>query len=714
LIRKGIALRQIIQHLDSGKTELITAPAPRARPGTLVISTRVTIVSAGTERMLVDFGKAGLLTKARQQPDKVRMVLDKVRTEGLITTFEGVRSKLRQPLPLGYCNVGEVIEVGTGVDGFAIGDRVVCNGPHAEIVRVPKNLCARIPDSVDDASASIVVVASIALQGLRLAEPTIGETFVVIGAGLIGLLAVQLLRAQGCQVLAVDLDEKKLALARQFGAQTCNIKQGENPVSAGMVFSRGRGVDGVIITASTKSSEPVSQAAKMCRKRGRIILVGVAGLNLNRADFYEKELSFQVSCSYGPGRYDAGYEEGGNDYPLGFVRWTEQRNFEAVLDLLEAGKLSAEPLISHRFNFEDAAEAYERLRSDCGALGILLEFSRLLKERTVASIDLHPVLRVDEKPVLGFIGAGNYASRILVPAFQKANACLYAIATEGGVSAAVQGRAGGFKVAVNDSDALMNDDRINAIVIATRHDSHAQLASRALSAGKHVFVEKPLAVSLASLNDVRKAFDEAHRNGTGPQLMVGFNRRFAPHIIKARAYLSTGSAPKSMILTMNAGAIPASHWTQDREKGGGRIIGEACHLIDVARFLAGSPIVGVGARAMVDVGDNKDTATISLSFEDGSIATIHYFANGHSSFPKERIEIFTDGRVLQIDNFLKMSGFGWGAFSGHRLMRQDKGQKACAAAFIRAIETGTPAIPVAELFEVTEATLEAAGQLTSR
>lgn len=327
-------MHQIVQNMESGETKILEAPAPSASRGTLLIKTSRSLISAGTERMLVNFGKASMIQKARQQPDKVKQVLSKVQTDGLVTTVEAVRSKLGQPLPLGYCNVGEIVEVGAGGDEFTVGDRVVSNGPHADIVRVSKNLCARIPDNVTDEAASFTVVASIGLQGIRLAQPTLGESFVVTGAGLIGLLTVQLLRAHGCRVLAIDFDESKLELARQFGAETCNPSKGEDPVAVGMAFSRGRGVDGVIITASTKSNDPVTQAAQMCRKRGRIILVGVTGLELNRADFYEKELSFQVSCSYGPGRYDSDYEEKGNDYPFAFVRWTEKRNFEAVLDMM--------------------------------------------------------------------------------------------------------------------------------------------------------------------------------------------------------------------------------------------------------------------------------------------------------------------------------------------------------------------------------------------
>jgi threonine dehydrogenase-like Zn-dependent dehydrogenase len=364
-------MKQILQNLSTGQSELVEAPAPRARKGQVLIDSTVSLISTGTERMLVDFGRAGVISKARQQPEKVRQVLDKVATDGLMTTVDAVRSKLAQPVPLGYCNVGVVRE--SGAEGFAPGDRVVSNGPHADVVSVPRNLCARIPEGVSDEAAAFVVVASIGLQGIRLAQPTLGESFVVTGVGLIGLLTVQMLRAQGCRVLAVDFDAGKLALARRFGAQVCNPAAGEDPVAAGLAFSRGVGVDGVIVTASTKSSDPITQAARMCRKRGRIVLVGVTGLELNRADFYEKELSFQVSCSYGPGRYDPAYEEGGQDYPIGFVRWTEQRNFQAVLDLLASGALNVGPLISHRVAFEEAPRAYELLSRDksawhaCGA-----------------------------------------------------------------------------------------------------------------------------------------------------------------------------------------------------------------------------------------------------------------------------------------------------------------------------------------------------------
>lgn len=446
-------MRQILQDMANGVTTVTEAPAPQCTSGHVLIATTTSLISAGTERMLVGFGKASLIDKARQQPEKVKMVLEKVQTDGLFTTYDAVKSKLAQPLALGYCNVGVIHEIGHGVDGLKVGDRVVSNGPHADVVKVPKNLCAKIPDQVSDEAAAFAVVASIGLQGIRLAEPTLGECFVVTGAGLIGLLTIQMLRANGCRVLAIDFDQSKLELAKQFGAEVCNPGRGEDPVATGLAFSRGLGIDGVIITASTKVSDPVTQAARMSRKRGRIILVGVTGLELNRADFYEKELSFQVSCSYGPGRYDAEYEDKGHDYPLGFVRWTEQRNFVAVLDMLAAGTLNVDPLITHRFDFEDAPQAYNVLTEDQAGLGILLKYPSAIASRLGQNVVLKPIQVEPENAVVGFIGAGNYASRILIPAFKKASAQLHTIVTAGGINGVIHGSKTGFAEASTDLNA---------------------------------------------------------------------------------------------------------------------------------------------------------------------------------------------------------------------------------------------------------------------
>ena len=717
-------MKQILQDMSRGVTTLTEAPTPMISSGTLLIATGVTLVSAGTERMLVDFGKASFLDKARQQPDKVKMVLEKVKTDGLMTTIEAVQSKLGQPLPLGYCNVGVVAEVGKGVEGFKVGDRVASNGPHADIVKVSKNLCVHIPETVDDESATFTVVASIGLQGIRLALPTLGESFVVTGVGLIGLLTVQLLRAHGCRVLAIDFDQAKLELARSFGAAICNPGRGEDPVAAGMAFSRGQGVDGVIITASTKSSDPVTQAAQMCRKRGRIVLVGVTGLELSRADFYEKELSFQVSCSYGPGRYDPAYEEKGQDYPIGFVRWTERRNFEAVLDMMASGQLDVKPLITHRFMFEDAAKAYQVLTDDKSVLGILLRYSSPVEQRHIKHLRLHPEATYSpSKPVIGVIGAGNYASRVLIPAFKAAGAQLHTILTSGGINGVIHGKKAGFATASTDIEAMLADQSINTVAIVTRHDTHARYIIQSLKAGKHVFVEKPLCLSFSELKEIESTYSIlstqhsslsssalSTQHSALPLLMVGFNRRFAPQVKKMKALLDSVNEPKSFIMTMNAGAIPGNHWTQDNAVGGGRIVGEACHFIDLMRFFAGTPIVSVQARRMGDspgVAVTEDKASITLGFEDGSFGTILYLANGAAAFPKERIEVFAAGRVLQLDNFRKLKGFGWPGFNKMNLWKQDKGQNACAAAFLKSITLGEKSpIDYDEIIEIARVSLE--------
>ncbi len=694
---------QVLQNLASGETLVADVPAPQVVRGTLLVTTRASLVSAGTERMLVDFSRAGWIDKARQQPEKVRQVLDKVRTDGPFATLEAVRSKLDQPLALGYCNAGVVQEVGAGVEGFAVGDRVVSNGPHAEIVRVGKNLCARIPEGVSDEAAAFTVPGAIGLQGVRLAQPTLGECFVVTGLGLIGLLTVQLLRAHGCRVLGIDFDAGKLALAQRFGAEVCDLARGEDPVARAMAFSGGRGVDGVIVTAATQSSEPIAQAARMCRKRGRIVLVGVTGLELNRADFYEKELTFQVSCSYGPGRYDTAYEQQGNDYPIGFVRWTEQRNFEAVLAMLAEGKLDVAPLVSHRFAVQDAARAYEVLVNERSALGIVLQYAGApasAGERRIA-LGPAPSVAASGEAVVAMIGAGNYGSRVLIPALRHAGARLDTLVTSAGVSGVHHGRKAGFAYASTDveTDAFANP-RANAIVVATRHDTHARYAAQALRAGKHVFVEKPLALTVEELAQI----EQAHAAAPGRLLMVGFNRRFAPLVTRMKALLDAVAAPKAMVYAVNAGAIPPEHWTQNRDIGGGRIIGEACHFIDLLRFLAGAPIESHTVVPMRV--QPPDTVTISLRFTDGSVGTVHYFANGYNVLAKERIEVFAGGRVLQLDNFRVLRAYGWPGFARQWLWRQDKGQQACIAAFVDAVRCGGNApIAFAELVEVARVSI---------
>jgi predicted dehydrogenase/threonine dehydrogenase-like Zn-dependent dehydrogenase len=669
------------------------------------------------ERMLVNFGRSSYLEKAKQQPDKVKMVLGKVRTDGVMATADAIKSKLNQPLPLGYCNVGVVGEVGDGVEGFRPGDRVVSNGPHADVVRVVNNLCAKIPDDVSDETAAFTVMASIGLQGIRLAKPTIGENFVVTGVGLVGLLIVQMLRANGCRVLAIDYDSDRLEIAKSYGAETCNPGEGADPVSAGMAFSRNKGVDGAIITATTKSNEPISQAANMLRKCGRIIMVGVTGMNLDRSEFYQKEISFQVSCAYGFGRGDKAYEEEGKDYPYGLVRWTAQRNFEAVLEMMSSGSIDVSQLVSHRCKFDDAPAAYDRLVEDSSIIGIILEHDSEVIRRHVKSVTLREALFFDStQPVVGFVGAGNYASRILMPAFKEAGAQLHTISTSGGINGVTHGKVSGFSQATTDTQAMINNPEINTIAVVTRHDSHAKFVSDSLNAKKNVFVEKPLALTYSELDLVEKSYNNALVDGEGPYLMVGFNRRFSPQIQKMKRLLDSINAPKSFLMLMNAGAIPVESWVQDIGSGGGRIIGEACHYIDLMRFLSGSPIVSIQAIGMdTGVATTEDKAAIVLGFEDGSFGTINYLANGSSKFPKERIEVFTSGRVLQLDNFIKLKAYGWPGFNKMNLWSQDKGQKACAKAFISAIANSEkPPIPADEIFEIARVAIDVAQILRSR
>lgn len=701
-------MRQVLQSLRNGATEVAVVASPGSRRGHLLIRSSRTLVSAGTERMLVDFGKAGWISKAMQQPDKVRMVWDKMKTDGVLPTVEAVFSKLDQPLPLGYCNVGTVVDVGAGVQGFKVGDRVASNGKHADVVSVPVNLCARVPDRVSDEDAAFTVLGAIALQGIRLVQPTLGEAVVVTGMGLIGIVTSQLLRAHGCRVLGIDYDPAKLELARRFGAETVDLSAGEDPVAAADRFSRGRGVDAVIITAATRSNEPMHQAALMCRKRGRIVLVGVTGLELSRDDFFKKELTFQVSCSYGPGRYDPNYEDKGQDYPFGFVRWTEQRNLEAVLDMMSDGRLDVSTLVSHRFPIDDAQGAYELISGSAPSLGILLSYpTPTTGEEAVLrrTVDLPKSVggAKSDGVAVSFLGAGNYATAVLIKAFREAGASLRSVASSGGVSGMHAGRTFGFESTTTDSGSLFSDPRTDAIVVTTRHDSHAGFVLQAIETGKHVFVEKPLCLTLDEADRIESAMAAAAKPIV---LMVGFNRRFAPQVQRMQSLLRGAAGPKSFVMTVNAGAIPADHWTQDAEQGGGRIVGEGCHFIDLIRFLAGSPIESVQRSTMGS--PTADTTTFTMRFADGSIGTVHYFSNGCKAFPKERLEVFASGGVLQLDNFRRLQGFGWKGFKKLNLWRQDKGQQACARAFLAAVRGDAVPIPLEQVLEVARASIRIA------
>ncbi|MCY2930931.1 MAG: bi-domain-containing oxidoreductase [Planctomycetota bacterium] len=696
-------MKQVLQNLRTGVTAVDEVPCPGVGRGSVLIQTRASLISAGTEKMLVEFGKSSLIAKARSQPDKVKQVLDKIKTDGLLPTLEAVFNRLDEPLPLGYCASGVVLEVSPDVTEFRPGDRVASNGPHAEIVCVPKNLCAKIPDGVTDEEAAFTVLASIGLQGIRLANPTFGERVVVVGLGLIGLIAVRLLRAAGCEVLGVDLVPRRLELARACGAQTVNAAQGD-PVAAAAAWTEGRGVDAVLITASAKNDDIAHQAALMCRKRGRIVLVGVVGLNLRRDDFYAKELSFQVSCSYGPGRYDEHYEQQGQDYPLGFVRWTEQRNFAAILAAIQSRQLAVGDLVTDRFALADAAAAYSKIADDPTAMGVMLTYPTQADRRRTIPI-AEGSAPAAGKAVLGIIGAGNFSKMTLMPALRRARVAVKYIADLNG--AAAQHLAGKFKVqrATSDHREVLADAEVNAVLVPLRHNLHARFVIEALEAGKHVFVEKPLAMNVEELRRILAAA-AAHPDRI---VMVGFNRRFSPHMVKIAQLLRGRSEPLCMNFLANPGFIPPDSWSQNPLIGGGRIIGEACHFIDLMVFLAGSKIATVAA-AMVGQGvaTREDKMSITLGFEDGSVGTVNYFSNGPKNYPKEQLQVFSDGRVADMNNFRRTDGFGFRGFSRLKTFRQDKGHEAQFAAFVDRVATGGPSpVPLDQLVNVTLASFAA-------
>jgi predicted dehydrogenase/threonine dehydrogenase-like Zn-dependent dehydrogenase len=688
-------MKQLIQNLKTGVTTFEEIPVPLMRRGSLLIRTSHSLVSLGTERMLVEFGKAGLIEKARQQPDKVKMVLDKIRSEGLLPTLEAVFNKLEQPLPLGYCNAGVIIEVGEGVTGLAVGDRVISNGPHAEYVCVPQNLVAKIPDGVSMEEAAFTVISAIGLQGIRLANPTLGETVVVIGLGLIGLVTAQLLKAAGCRVIGVDVDQEKLTLAATLGITPFHGAQGD-VVKFVESATGGVGADAVLITASSKSNDIISQAARMSRKRGRIVLVGVIGLELSRAEFYEKELTFQVSCSYGPGRYDDAYEQRGQDYPLPFVRWTEKRNFEAILQAMVSGQLQVKPLITELVPIEEYGRIYNNM-GQSRAIASLLVYSQEEKA-LVRSVSLHGHSFKGQKGVIGVIGAGNFTKMTMLPALQKVGASFKNIASASGVTGTALARKYGFAQSTTDYKEILSDPEIDLVMITTRHNSHAAQVAETLRAGKHVFVEKPLALTHEQLDEVIAACEQL-KNVT---VNVGFNRRFSPHSVAVKKAL--GSGPMNIIATMNAGFIPATSWVHDLATGGGRIIGEACHFIDLCSYFTGSEVVAVCMNAMgTSPSLNTDNSSILLKYADGSNAVINYFANGSKSYAKERIEIYSQERTAVIDNWTVTKGYGFKNFRSLKTSL-DKGHKNQFAELItRVKQGGAPLIPFDSIVNTTRA-----------
>lgn len=702
-------MRQITQNLRTGSTNLEEIPSPLVQPGHVLIRTSCSLVSLGTERMLVEFGKANFIDKARQQPEKVQQVLEKVRSEGLLPTIEAVFNKLDQPIPLGYCNAGTVIAVGTGVTDIKIGDRVASNGPHAEFVCVPVNLVALVPEGVSDEEAAFTPLASIGLQGIRLLETTMGETIVVFGLGIIGLISAELLLANGCKVIGLDVDEEKLKLAESKGIITVRVTPERDPVSEILALTGGIGADGVLITASARDNSIVSQAARMSRKRGRIILVGVTGLQLNRSEFYEKELRFQVSCSYGPGRYDPQYEQKGIDYPLPFVRWTEKRNFEVVLWNMSRGTLDVRSLISERVPLEE----YERIYGDMRKSGTIASLITYSSESIYGtSIKIQSQKYPSTKGIAGIIGAGNFTRMTLLPALQKSGLAVSHIASAKGLSGTSLARKFGIPHSTTDYRDILNSPDVDLVIITTRHNQHATQVIESLQAGKHVFVEKPLTTTLSDLESIVD-FQKTIGVSNTTSLTVGYNRRFAPTVQKM-AEITRGTI-MNVTATMNAGFIPADSWVHDADVGGGRIIGEACHLIDLITFLTQSHVVSVCMMAMgKNPSANTDNASIMLRYANGSTGVVHYFANGSKSYAKERIEVFTEGKTLILDNFMRLDAFGVKGFSSMKT-RLDKGHKNQFLLLSKRLkEGGEPIIPFSDLINTSKASFAAIESLQAK
>ncbi len=698
-------LKQILQNLKTGAVAVTDIPAPAIRPGFVTVRTATSLISAGTERMTVETGQKSLMGRAFEQPALVKQVIQKARAEGVLNTIDAVRSKLESLVALGYSAAGTVLEVGAGVIEFHPSDRVACAGvgyaSHAEVLAVPKNLCVRLPAQVSFDAAAFSTLGAIAMQGVRLTEPTLGESVVVIGLGLIGQLAVQLLKANGCRVFGIDLDKKKIELARHFGADL-GCAPDDDPKRSVIEWSRGRGADGVLITAASSSNQPVELAGDLSRPKGRVVVVGAVGLNIPRKSYYDRELTFRISMSYGPGRYDPEYEERGHDYPLGYVRWTEGRNIEAFLDLLAEGRINIEPLITHRFKLAESERAYELITSDEPYLGVILQYDteRPLEHRIPLSTKTSSAasgVRV------GLIGAGGYAKAMLLPNFKAAGAEFQSIATASGVTARAVGEQNGFRFCVSNAVEVIDDEPTNLIVIATRHDTHAQLAQRALERGRHVFVEKPLALNEEELAGVLTAAEQSQGH-----LMVGFNRRFSPLALEARELFADRGAPLSINYRVNAGRAPQGHWALDPKEGGGRIIGEVCHFIDFIHFITGSLTTRVYAEAIStgnqDV-NNEDSVFITLRLADGSNASIAYLAEGDRALPKERIEIFGGGKSFVIDDFRSASAWHNGRETKTKLRAQDKGQRDEIRAACAMVRDGGPApIALDDLATTTRAT----------
>ena len=698
-------MKQLLQNIKTGKASIEDVPMPTPREGQALVQVVTSLVSAGTERMVVEFAEKSLVGKARSRPDLVKQVLDKARREGVVNTMQAAFNRLDQPMALGYSSAGTIIALGKSMTGFKVGQRVACAGGgyavHAEYNVVPRNLLTPLPKNVDFESAAFTTLGAIALHGFRLAEPQLGENVAVIGLGLLGLLTIQIASAAGCNVLGIDLDPKRIALASSLGLDAVSRQRAE---STSQLFTANRGFDVVLICADTPSNDPVELAGIIARDRARVVATGAVGLTLPRKIYYEKELSFINSRSYGPGRYDSNYEENGQDYPLGYIRWTEGRNFEAVVDLMQSGKLKVKPLISHRFPIEKATQAYDVItgKKKESFLGVLLTYptGKTKEERKVVFPSI--VNRKSEIVNLGVLGAGLFANSVLLPSIKKVDGIqLVGIASSGGLHAQHAGKKFGFKYATSSDDEIINDPNINTIAILTRHDSHAELVVKALKAGKHVFVEKPLAINSEQLSVISKQLAKTDNC----LLLTGFNRRFAPLAESLKSQVSGLRSPLHAHYRINAGYLPPNHWTQDPNIGGGRIVGEACHFIDFITFLVGAAPVSVTAHALSNEGKySEDNVSMTFTFPDGSIGVVDYLANGDKSFPKERMEVFCSGMVAVLDDFVSLQITREGKMKEER-GAQDKGWVNEWRAFVKAIqEGGEPPIPYEQLIDVTKST----------
>jgi predicted dehydrogenase/threonine dehydrogenase-like Zn-dependent dehydrogenase len=712
-------MKQVLQNRKTGRPFVGEVPVPALQRGRVLVRTVASLISAGTERAAVELVSKGLVQEARQRPDLVKAVVAKVKNEGILNTFASVRDKMAASQALGYSAAGIVSAVAEDVAEFQIGDRVACAGvgfaSHAEVLSVPKNLCVHLPDGVSFESGAYGTLGAIALQGVRLAQPTLGESVVVIGLGLVGQLTVQLLKANGCRVFGLDLDQSRVSLALEMGADKALVSD-ESTAKEIETWTRGYGADAVLITAATDSNQPVELAARVSRLKGRVIVVGMTGMDIPRQPFFSRELKLIISMSYGPGRYDPDYEERGNDYPLPYVRWTEKRNIESFLELIAEKRVNVERLTTHRFPIAGAEHAYRLISGDVQEpyLGVVLNYDPEAEVVRRVSLGAAAPARKSEKSIiLGVIGAGGYVPAMLLPHFKSEGVQFRSIATASGVSAHDVGKRFGFAYAVSSAEEVLEDADVNLVVIGTRHDTHAELARKALELDKHVLVEKPLALNDQELESVL-----ATAGSSSGKLMVGFNRRFSPLAQRAKDFFAGRETPLSILYRVNAGRIPKEHWTQNAQEGGGRIIGEVCHFIDLMQYLTGAPPVFVFAEAMSAKSSkivDADSAFITLRFADGSNGAVAYLSEGDKALAKERVEIFGGGRVFILDDYRRATLYKDGREEQVTLKAQDKGQQAQVRAVCASVlEGGSAPISLDELGTTSRATFRVLDSLRER